>query len=113
MTEVFAGAENIITSLGFDIDENINNILSDKTGIEINASGIFSPVDLPLSLVNHDHLEELFAKKKTGKLQADGFTLLEKMSILSITDALSKCSLNISSPDTLIIITTTKGDVSI
>jgi 3-oxoacyl-[acyl-carrier-protein] synthase-1 len=113
MIEIFAGAENIITSLGFDIDENINNILNEKTGIEIDASGTFSPVKLPLSLVNHDQLQELFSEKKTGTLPADSFTLLEKMFILSITDALGKCSIDISSPDTLIIITSTKGNIDL
>ncbi|MCK4569161.1 MAG: hypothetical protein KAT76_02665 [Bacteroidales bacterium] len=112
MKTVFAGAENIISSLGFNTDENIRNILNGNTGIAIDSNGIYSPLPLPLSKVDYSQLESLF-KDVIPTNEQRQFTRLEKMFILSITDALKQSKLNISSADTLIIITTTKGNIDL
>ena len=111
MKAVFAGAENIISSLGFSAVENISNILTGNTGIVIDDSGIYFPSALPLSKVDYAQLEMLFAGIVPGK--QGKFTMLEKMFILSITDALQQSNIDISSPDTLFIITTTKGNIDL
>ncbi|MBE9484356.1 MAG: hypothetical protein IMY74_05890, partial [Bacteroidetes bacterium] len=111
MTEVFTGAENIISSLGFSAVENISNILAGNTGITIDDSGIYFPSALPLSKVDYAQLENLFAGIVSG--EQGKFTMLEKMFILSITDALQQSNIDITSPDTLLIITTTKGNIDL
>ncbi|MCK5080054.1 MAG: hypothetical protein KAR09_08920 [Bacteroidales bacterium] len=111
MKPVFAGAENIISSLGFSAVENISNILTGNTGIAIDDSGIYFPSALPLSKVDYAQLENLFAGTVPG--EQGKFTMLEKMFILSITDALQQSNINITSPDTLLIITTTKGNIDL
>ena len=108
MIEVFAGAENIISSLGFNAEENIDNILKKNSGIKVDESGVFSPFPLPLSLVDHYQLGEL-GKFKEG----EKFTALEKMFLSSISDSIQRSNINISSPDTLIIITSTKGNIDL
>ena len=108
MIKVFAGAENIISSLGFNAEENIDNIIKGNTGIKIDESGVFSPLPLPLSLVDHNQLKKLCEIKETEK-----FTPLERMFIFSITDSIRKSNITISSPDTLIIITSTKGNIDL
>ncbi len=100
--EVFAGAENIISSLGFTIDENIENILSGNSGITLDNSGIYSPVTLPLSIVDHSRLE------------ADStLTRMENLFVCSIKDAAGKTSVDLSSADTIFILTTTKGNIDL
>jgi len=111
MKPVFAGAENIISSLGFRADENISNILARNTGIAIDNSGVYSPSAMPLSKVDYTQLEMLFADIVPGEQRE--FTMLEKMFILSIMDALRQSNIDISSPDTLFIITTTKGNIDL
>lgn len=103
MTEVFAGAENIISSLGFTADENVENILLGKSGIVIDRSSEYSPVDLPLSRIKH------------GLLKGDGtkYTTMERMFIQSIEDSLNAAKIDVSSPDTLFIFTTTKGNIDL
>ncbi len=108
---VYAGAENIITSLGLTTEENIGNILAGRSGIDIDASGTFAPIALPLSKVDHAAVEERFAALPRS---GDGnFTALEKMFILSISASLAMSDVDITADDTLIIITSTKGNIDL
>ncbi|RLD79430.1 MAG: beta-ketoacyl synthase [Bacteroidetes bacterium] len=106
MTKVFAGAENIISSLGFTSDENIGNIIRGKSGIVLDDSGMYSPSILPLSKVDHDRLESI------RPLSAD-ITRMERMFIASILDAGKRADIDLSSPETLFILTTTKGNIDL
>ena len=106
MTEVFAGAENIISSLGFTSDENIGNIIRGKSGIVLDDSGMYSPSILPLSKVDHDRLESI------RPLSAD-ITRMERMFIASILNAGKRADIDLSSPETLFILTTTKGNIDL
>lgn len=108
MTAVYAGAENIISSLGFDAIQNIDGILAGETGIRVDESGEFSPIPIPLSQVDYVKVNDLF-KDKTSVLH----TPLEKMLILSILDSISKCDFDIASPETLILVSTTKGNIDL
>jgi 3-oxoacyl-[acyl-carrier-protein] synthase-1 len=116
MAEVFAGADNIITSLGFTTSENIKNIKKGLTGLDISTDEALSPVPLPLSLIDQHQLvssfEQYIGIHHTG-LQNEDFTRLEKMFILSIHDALSKTRINIQDKRTLLILSTTKGNIDL
>ncbi|MEN8224524.1 MAG: beta-ketoacyl synthase N-terminal-like domain-containing protein, partial [Bacteroidota bacterium] len=108
MKKVYAGAENIISSLGFNVEENISNIIDGRSGIKIDRSGIFSPVPLPLSMIDHGRLNNSFEDKHIKQ-----YTLLEKMFIYSINDSIKRSGIDISADDTLIIFTTTKGNIDL
>lgn len=99
---VFAGAENIISSLGFTIDENIENILLGNSGIVLDNSGIYSPQALPLSKIDHSRLEE-----------DTSLTRMENLFVCSIKDAARKTNVDLSSTDTIFILTTTKGNIDL
>jgi 3-oxoacyl-[acyl-carrier-protein] synthase-1 len=100
--EVYAGAENIISSLGFTAGENTENILAGRSGIGIDNSYKYSPSILPLSKVDY------------SRITIDGnFTIMEKMFIQSISDSLSRSDIDASSKDTLFIFTTTKGNINL
>ncbi len=109
MKSVFAGAENIISPLGLTVDENISNILKGNSGIAIDDSGIYSPLPLPLSRIDYGLLTDRFHKI----LKQDPYTQMERMFILSIAEALDHVDLDVSSHDTLFIITTTKGNIDL
>jgi 3-oxoacyl-[acyl-carrier-protein] synthase-1 len=107
MKEVFAGAENIISSLGFTCEENICAILEGRPGIAPDVKHEYSPESLPLALVERQRFGEL-----SGGLNRK-YTRLEKMFILSVKDSLARCGVDASAPDTLFLITTTKGNIEL
>jgi 3-oxoacyl-[acyl-carrier-protein] synthase I len=107
MKEVFAGAENIISSLGFTCEENIQAILGGRSGIAYDVKHEYSPESLPLALIDRQRFGSLSAGfDKT-------YTSLEKMFILSVKDSLTSCGVDASAPDTLFLITTTKGNIEL
>ena len=103
MVDVFAGAENILSSLGFTIEENIDNLLIGNSGIEIDRSMEYAPLDLPLSRIDHALI----------KGDPEKYTLMERMFIQSIEESLRESTVDASSADTLFIFTTTKGNIEL
>jgi 3-oxoacyl-[acyl-carrier-protein] synthase-1 len=109
MTEVFVAADNIVTPLGFTTDENIESIKKDLTGMKTYLKEEFSPFAFCASLIDSEKLNSHFNKLEVP----DRFTRLEKMFILSIKDALKNSKVNIKDKKTLIIISTTKGNIDL
>lgn len=108
---VFAGADNIITSLGFTTAGNFENIRNGNSGLRISNDAAIYPTPLPLSLVDRPWLHTTFFKKVPG--QAGIYTDLEMMHILSIKDVLRKSDIDIKSKRSLIILSTTKGNIDL
>ena len=96
MKTVYAVSENIISSLGFTSRENLESLLSGKTGITVHHNETLYTQPVPLSLVDSVQLEQRFesvlAEYKKQHSPAF-FTRLEKMLILSAADALRGSSL--------------------
>ncbi|MDT8393470.1 MAG: beta-ketoacyl synthase N-terminal-like domain-containing protein [Bacteroidales bacterium] len=108
MTEVYAGAENIITSLGFDTEENIGNIIAGNSGIRTDQSMAYTPGPIPLSLTDRNRLDQNFEAGDNEQ-----YTTLEQLFIQSISKSLQQCRIDISSPGCLFIFTTTKGNIEL
>ena len=108
MKPVYAGAENIISSLGNSAEENLENMVRGRGGILIDKSGIFCPQAVPLSKVDHGQIERVFTSANR-----EAYTALERMMIASISSSLEHCDLDISSVDTGIIISSTKGNIDL
>jgi 3-oxoacyl-[acyl-carrier-protein] synthase-1 len=109
MTEVFVAADNIFTPLGFTTDENLERIKKDLTGIKTYQKEEFSPFPFCASLIDSEKLEFHFNKL----LLPDKYTRLEKMFILSISNALEHSRINVRDKKTLILISTTKGNIDL
>ena len=101
--------DNVITSLGFSTVENINQINKDVCGITLSEDKIFSQVPVYISIVDSLRLEEEFKNIPSDR----EYTRLEKFSILSIRDALHKSTIDGSNKDTLIIFSSTKGNINL
>ena len=106
---VFFQSDNIITSLGFSSSENFESLLSGNVGIKPVNDQKFYPEPFPASLVDTNKLEEKFA----GINKSGNFTRLEKMLILSIRDSLMRSNIDIKSEKTIIILSTTKGNIDL
>lgn len=105
MKPVFASYNNIISSLGFNTDENATNVLNEKSGITKHKSDILDD-GFNSSIINDDELNTDF--KKIGN--PNDYTKLEKMMILSLNDVINQSKLA-HNKKTGIIISTTKGNI--
>lgn len=107
---VFVAADNIISPLGFTSTQNFENLKQMKTGIRFFESSAFSNEPVHAGLIDEKEIDTAF-KKLVSK---EEYTKLEKLCILSITNALEQNkSIDIISPKTLIIFSSTKGNIDL
>ncbi len=109
MRNTYIAGDNIITSLGFSTTENFRNLIKGNTGIKVGKHDYLYPEEFPASLINRDILKEKAEKLKI----VDGYTIFEQLLIISITEAMKDVSVDIKSPGTLIILSTTKGNIDL
>ena len=105
---IFTSYNNIISPLGFSTQENYQAVSNSKVGVK--------KIKLPFS-----QDEFCVAKISDNKIQAhhsqiknaDAHTKLEQLSILSIQDVLNQSGINPKDNRTLLIYSTTKGNIDI
>ena len=107
---VYIESGNIISPLGFSTEENYANILSGRSGLRFHTDSRLSDVPLQLALIDDALLESTFAAVVGD---GSGFTRFEKFCLLTVTCLLKNSSIDISSPDTVIILSTTKGNIEL
>ncbi len=97
-------ANNMISSLGFNTEEHITAFKESKSGIQAYET---LGETFYVSAINENHLkaewEKLQIKKNCSKL--------EQLFILSISKTLSQTPISITGEDSLIIFSTTKGNI--
>ncbi len=109
MRNTYIAGDNIITSLGFSTTENFQNLINGNTGIKVGKYDYLYPEEFPASLINRNILKEKAEKLKI----VDGYTIFEQLLIISITEAMKDVSVDIKSPGTLVILSTTKGNIDL
>jgi len=109
MRNVYIESTNVITSLGFTTDENMTNILNEKSGLKMTSDSAISPDTLPVSRIDNVRLAERVAS--IGGM--DGYTRLEQIAVSSMTEALSHSGVDVRSPRCLLIVSSTKGNVGL
>lgn len=102
-------SDNIISPLGLTSEENISAVEGLRSGLRRYHGWRGLPFDFTASLLDRNVVEEACS---AGGVD-DSFTFFEKMLILSISGALKGTDVDMSSPDTLVIVSTTKGNVSL
>ncbi|MCU0370681.1 MAG: hypothetical protein MUC31_04655 [Bacteroidales bacterium] len=117
MRRVYFGSDNIITSLGFSTKENALNIHAGITGIRvIEEKGLF-PGPVAYSAVHSGELDFHFTKSIKKRhfpgSEIKNFTRLEKMFFSSISAALENAEIDPAGPDTVMIFSTTKGNIDL
>lgn len=108
MTTYIAG-DNMITSLGFSTYENMQKMKAGTSGIKKHKPEDWLDIDCCISLVNTNRLDECFSDVANAK----EFTRLEKLAITSIRYALANTDIDLANPNTLIILSTTKGNIDL
>ncbi|MCT4639911.1 MAG: hypothetical protein N4A72_19585 [Bacteroidales bacterium] len=109
MSYVYLESDNIISSLGYTTSENINKLSKAEGGVTLLDNKEFFAEKFPVSMINRD---TLFEKIEEANL-SDEYTLLEKIIILSVNDALKNSVADIKSEKTAIVLSTTKGNIDL
>ncbi len=109
MKTTYIVSDNIITSLGFSTADNLTAIESMTSGLKlVTDSGMFT---IPFfgSLVDK---KELKSRSENLSLEKK-YTLFEQLCILSVSEALKNISFDYQGDDTLLILSTTKGNINL
>lgn len=110
---VYFRSDNIISSLGNTTKENFTSMAEDKVGIRAIDDIKIYPEIFQSSMIDENKLEEEFKSIAVMYSKPNSYTKLEKMLISSIHDALGNTDIDITSPRTGIILSTTKGNINI
>lgn len=115
MRRVYFGADNIITSLGISTEENIRKIESGISGIRLHDDAAVSLHPAAFSAVDPVALDEHFVtidpKNHFTGSSSRPISRLEKMFLISISAVMNRCEADLRDPRTLLILSTTKGNI--
>ncbi len=106
---VFVESDNIISSLGFSCAENYKNVLSGITGIKRINDEKYSQSPIQTSIINNEIIDREFSNISENQ----SYTKFEKICILSISKALQNTDINLKSKKTILILSTTKGNIDL
>lgn len=102
-------ADNILSPLGFNTSDNYNAVKNNLSCLRLYGPDWGVSDSFVAALINHDDvLSECEAEGIS-----EGYTFFEKMAILSIRKTLYQCQIDITSERTLVIISSTKGNIDL
>ena len=116
MKPVYILNDNIITSLGLTTAGNLASLEKGTIGIRTISDPAFYPNPVQLSLVDTVQLNAKFSEilaENHKNVAAGSFTRLEKFFIVSVHDALKTIMVSPGNPRTLLVISTTKGNIDL
>lgn len=109
MSHVFLASDHIISSLGFNTEENLGNLKAGVTGIRQYHDPLLAPASFWASRVDDSRLDAAFSAHGNP----EHFTRFEKMLITSASAAIADAQIDPSSDRTLCILSTTKGNIDL
>jgi 3-oxoacyl-[acyl-carrier-protein] synthase I len=109
MKVIYKIADNIISSLGIDTAENMAAIYSGQSGICLNEDRFGIPEPFQASSVDFTRIDKYFS----SFAGTERYTDFERMILSSVAEAGTHTDIDFSSPETLFVISTTKGNVSL
>ena len=105
MREIFVVSENIFSPLGLTTSENFQRVRENKSGIQLHEGGRMAPAPFYASLFNPDQFS---ANKEEPAL----YSRFESAVISSMSDAISGSGIDPADPETLMVLSSTKGNIS-
>jgi len=102
MTDVFVVADNIVSPLGNTTVENFEQLKVSVSGIQLHHNTTIAPEPFYAALFSNNDLP----------IQ-DGFTRFESLLLASIQRALNNSDIDTASDNTILIISSTKGNISL
>ncbi|MBI3518365.1 MAG: beta-ketoacyl synthase [Bacteroidetes bacterium] len=105
---IFASYTNIISPLGFSTEENYEAVANSRTGVK-KMMLPFSQDPFCVARIDDENINQYFS----GVGASAEHTKLEQLSILSIQDVLNQSGINPQDSRTLLLYSTTKGNIDI
>lgn len=102
-------ADNIVSPLGFTTDDNYTAVKDGRTALQRYEGPWGLPTPFAASMVQRD--EVVAACEEAGI--SGTFTFFEQMVLLSVTKALQQCDADMTSERTLLVLSTTKGNIEL
>jgi 3-oxoacyl-[acyl-carrier-protein] synthase-1 len=100
--DIFIVADNVYSPIGKTTAENFNAIKNDGTGIQLHNQPQLSPLPFYAALFG----DEIFDTNSP-------FTKFEQLLIASVSDAVATSGIAIDGDNTILIVSTTKGNISL
>lgn len=107
MTDIFVSSDNIVSPIGLTAAENFARLKQNVSGIGLHHDAVMSVQPFYAALFDDDN------KIGNSNESLAGYTKFEKLLIASIGDALANSSINATDKDTVLIISSTKGNISL
>lgn len=105
---IFLGAHNIISPLAFNSKENFERIAKGESAVT-KQEFPFSQAGFFCAKLDESKLNSTFS----NLAKPEDYTKLERMAILSIADVLKQSEVDLQKKDTLLIFSTTKGNIDV
>lgn len=102
-------ADHIVSPLGFSTSDNYAAVKAGQTGLQRYSGKWGLPEPFMAALIDRD--EALAVCERAGI--HGHYTFFERLAILSVQQALQQCEVDVSSSRTLLILSTTKGNVDL
>jgi 3-oxoacyl-[acyl-carrier-protein] synthase-1 len=109
--KIYNIGDNIITSLGMTTSENVDAILDGKSGVRQYADVLGIKETIAASMIENERLFQLV--DDCGIKGKKNFTRFELLIIVSIILATKSCQSVLADKRTIIILSTTKGNISL
>jgi len=106
MREVFIVSDNIVSPLGNTSVDNFINLKKNVSGIQKQDDAGLSSQPVYASIINDAALYR-------PKTQKQSYTKFEKLLLVSVDDALGNSNINPNDEKTILIISSTKGNISV
>jgi 3-oxoacyl-[acyl-carrier-protein] synthase-1 len=107
---VLITSDNVISPLGFTTEENFASLERMQSGVVCGVHEHLGKEPVCAALIDRTREDEL---SKTTIREHDKYTRLEKLAILSATDALSRAGIDATSERTIFIFSSTKGNIDL
>ncbi|MEP6748895.1 MAG: beta-ketoacyl synthase N-terminal-like domain-containing protein [Bacteroidota bacterium] len=104
MQDVFVVSDNIISPVGNTAADNFYALINNISGVKEQVMPSVSSLPFYASLFSNELYRET---------EGEGYTKFEQLIISSVAQALQECSINIQSSETILIISSTKGNISL
>jgi 3-oxoacyl-[acyl-carrier-protein] synthase-1 len=105
MTEIFVSSDNIVSPIGLTTAENFSQLKQNITGIKLHDDKVMSDQTFQAALFSDENFY-------TDQLK-NNYTKFEKLLIASIAGALANSGISAADKRTVLIISSTKGNVSL
>jgi 3-oxoacyl-[acyl-carrier-protein] synthase I len=105
MTEIFISSDNIVSPIGLTTAENFEQLKQNITGIKLHDDKLMSDQPFQAALFGDESFYNDHSK--------NNYTRFEKLLLASIADALANSGISAADKKTVLIISSTKGNVSL